>query len=239
MSDPFANLKTLDNADLTASSEWCADLQMPFDDEPDFDELENPEIHPHKRIGGDAALIRRPTRRLFVDYRANPDAFRHLKRLPKDGESLHGIISGKYALFDLIPALLERTGETIADLIIATLGFSKQNGADLCQMLDDRQVKRAALVCSHYFAKTSKPIYDIVIPELLKRRQRVVAMRSHCKLLVIRMSGGGRYVVESSANLRSCVNVEQFVMTRCPKLYAFHRRWLEREILADSRKAAT
>lgn len=57
-----------------------------------------------------SALIRTPSRRLFHDYRANPAADRHLDHYPKAGETLHGVISGKYALWELVPALIERTG---------------------------------------------------------------------------------------------------------------------------------
>ena len=240
MADPLANVPTLDvsglagpdrwAADVAEFEEWTAELPEPDDDTPDFDLAANPEVDVAARLAGDRSHLRRPVRRLFVDYRANPDAYRHLRRLPKDGESLHGIISGKYALFDLVAAIIERTGEDVSDLYLATLGFSKQNGADLIGMLEARQVRRVSLVCSYYFQKTSPNIYDAVVPELLKRRQRVKAVRSHCKLIVARMTGGARYVCESSANLRSCVNIEQFVLSRCGKLYAFHRRWLE-EIL--------
>ena len=236
MADPFAGLKPIDPASLpryadwtgglTSFADWTADLQ-PFDDDAAFADPANPEINPRAGLPADRAMVRRPTRRLFVDYRANPDAFRHLKRLPKEGESLHGVISGKYALFDLVPALIERTGEHIADLHLVTLGFSRQNGADLCGMLDGRQVRKATLLCSMYFKMTSGGIYDAVVPELLNRRQRVKAFRCHGKIILARMAGGARYVAESSANLRSCKNVEQFVLSRCPRLHRFHRRWIE------------
>jgi hypothetical protein len=230
MGNPLANLKAL-TIDAAGVDDWAAELAQPFDDLPDFDLKANPEIKPHLRIAGDQSYISTPTRRLFVDYRSNPDAYRHLKRLPKEGQSLHGLISGKYAAWDMVPAIIERTGDTIADLYIATLGFSRQNGADLCALLDDRRIRRVSLICSHYFKATSGPIYDAVIPELMKRGQRVVAMRSHCKIILARLKGGARYVLETSANLRSCVNVEQFVLTRCAKLYTRHRRWMEREVL--------
>jgi hypothetical protein len=231
MPDPFASLKPLDPAalaELPAADEIFEHLEQPWSDEPDFDTAAHPEIVPGKQLDRDRTFIRQPTRRLFVDYRSQPDAYRHLKRLPKIGQSLHGIISGRYALFDLVAALLERhPGQSIADLHLCTLGFSKQNGADLCGMLDERQVHRVTLICSHYFQKTSGGIYDAVVPELMKRRQRVLAFRTHCKILLARMTGGARYTIESSANLRSCKNLEQFVLTHCPKLHHFHRGWLE------------
>jgi hypothetical protein len=243
---PFAELKPIDPATLArytdwagrlaAFEDWTADLE-PFDDDAAFDDPAHPEINPRAGLPADRSMLRTPTRRLFVDYRANPDAFRHLKRLPKEGQSLHGVISGKYALFDLVPAILERTGDTIADLYLVTLGFSKQNGADLCGMLDGRQVRRSTLLCSMYFQQTSPGIYDAVIPELLKRKQRVKAFRCHGKIILARMKGGARYVVESSANLRSCKNVEQFALHRCTRLYAFHRRWVEDVVTGKTRAA--
>ncbi|HEV7299221.1 MAG TPA: hypothetical protein VGN72_07645 [Tepidisphaeraceae bacterium] len=232
--DPFAQVRSLDAAalqDIASVDDIGKDLLQPWGDEPDFDTESHPEIDVAAKLSADRAMIRTPSRRLFLDYRSNPDAYRHLKRLPKEGQSLHGIISGRYALFDLVPALLERhKGEAIADLYLATLGFSKQNGADLCGMLDERHVRRVSLLVSYYFEKTSNGIYDAVVPELLKRGQRVKAIRTHCKLIVVRMTGGARYVCESSANLRSCQNIEQFVLTRCPRLYAFHRRWMVQEV---------
>lgn len=242
---PTAGLRTLDASKLAAVDAWGGPLEelaawadeipIAFDEDPSFDANENPEIDTQKRLAADLAYRRRATRRLFVDWRANSDAYRHLRRLPREGESLHGIISGKYALWEMVPALLERhKGERIEALYLATLGFSKQNGADLADLLAGGQVRRAALICSHYFKSTSAGIYDLVIPDLIARGVRVLAMRTHCKLILARMSGGARYVAESSANLRSCVNVEQFVLTRCPKLYQFHRRWLEREILGSN-----
>lgn len=197
------------------------------DDVPRFDLDANPEIDTAVRLDADRALIRAPSKRLLVDWRSNPDAYRHLAIVPQEGETLHGVISGKYALAELIPALIERTGQPIADLTIATLGFSKANGADLLALLDGGQIGTLFFVCSYYFKSTSTPIYDAVIPTLLARGQRVLSMRNHAKMILARMADGSCYSVESSANMRSSVNVETFVMTRDPTLYAFHREWLE------------
>jgi hypothetical protein len=226
MADPFANLKSLTDVELVDIS-TVGGLVQPFDDVPEFDPDANPEVDTAARLSGDRRHVRTPTRRLFRDYRSNPDAFRHLDPLPAAGESLHGVISGKYALFDLVAAIIERTGQNLSHLYLCTLGFSKQNGADLCGFLDAGQVGRVTLVCSHYFEKTSANIYDVVVPELVKRGQRVLAMRSHTKMLLARTADGTCYVCESSANLRSCVNIEQFVLTNCPDLYAFHQTWIE------------
>ena len=225
MTDPFADLQPLPLAELCALD--LSDLAQPWTDVPDFNKSANPEIDAAIRLDGDRRHLSAPTRRLFVDYRSNPDAYRHLDPLPKSGESLHGIISGKYALMELIPAIIERSGQAIEELHLTTLSFSVQNGADLCSLIDSGHVKRLSLIISYYFQSTSKPIWDAVVPELLKRGQRVLGMRNHSKTILARMTDGTCYVIESSANLRSCVNVEQFVMTSDPELHAFHRSWME------------
>lgn len=69
------------------------------------------------------------------------------------------------------------------------------------------------------------------MPQLLERRQRVLAMRIHAKLILARMSRGTRYVIDSSANLRSCKNVETFNLHRSPDLYRFHTAWIEDELM--------
>lgn len=51
-------------------------------------------------------------------------------------------------------------------------------------------------------------------------------MRCHAKLLMFSFEGGPELAFESSANLRSCKNLEQFVLTHSPELVAWHRAWM-------------
>ena len=232
MADPFAHIPSMTalNGDLPNLDAMLDELQQPYDDAPEYG-TDNPEINTQLRLQGDRRHVRTPTRRLFVDYRANMEAYRHIDPLPAEGESLHGVISGKYALWELVPALIEQAGN-IEDLCIATLGFSKQNGADMIGLLDGGEVGRLTLIPSHYFKSTSGDIYDAVVPPLLERGQKVFAIRNHAKLILAKMQDGSCYVVESSANMRSCVNVETFVLTRDPDLYRFHVDWIEDEVVA-------
>lgn len=59
-----------------------------------------------------------------------------------------------------------------------------------------------------------------------RRRQRVAAARTHAKIIGMRMADGRAFVIESSANLRSCRNIEQFVMTQSRSLFDFHEGWM-------------
>jgi hypothetical protein len=231
MKDPFANLPTLDTSKLPTMEDITGRLKQ-MDDVPSFDPTADPEVDIHAALQGDRVHMQTPTRRLFVDYRANPDAYKHLATLPAPGESLHGVISGKYALFELIAAIIERTGSAIEHLTLATLSFSKNNASELLGMLDGGHIDRVSLLVSYYFKSTNREIYDSLVPELRRRGHKVLAMRTHCKITLARMKNGTCYVAESSANLRSSKNVEQFVLTNCPDLYQFHYDWINGELLA-------
>lgn len=231
--DPFANLRMLDAAalaELTSADDIGACLSQPFDDVPVFG-ADDTEVDVSAGLSRDHSHIRAATRRLFVDYRSNPDALKHLDVIPSEGETLHGVISGKYAAWDMIPALIERTGNGIEELHIATLSYSKQNSAELLGLLDDGHIRRVSLIISYFFKAQNRPLYDTLVPPLRQRGHRVLAMRTHAKMALARMSDGTCYTIEGSANLRSCKNVEQFAMTRCSNLYAFHRGWMEDELL--------
>ena len=49
--------------------------------------------------------------------------------------------------------------------------------------------------------------------ELTTRGPRVVAMLTHAKVVLIETTDGRDFVVESSANLRSCSSIEQITVT--------------------------
>lgn len=224
------NLKSLTTLDCRGALD-VSRLKQPWDDTPDL--KADPTCDPARKLDADKAHWRTATARSFADLRTRPEAIRHLERLPEAGESLHAIISGTYALWDLVPAIIERSGQRIDALHIATLSFSTANAKDLLDLLDAGQIGTAALLVSHYFKATNQSIYDYLIPQLVRRGQKVLAMRTHCKLLLVALADGRRFTVESSANLRSCKNIEQFVMTQDQGLYQFHRDWMEKLLCPD------
>jgi hypothetical protein len=247
MKNAPANLPQLDTAGLTdtaawtdqlaAANDWAAGLAQPFTDAPTFDaQGADPEVDVNAALPADKKFVRAASRRLFRDYRADANAFKHIDPLPKAGQTLHGVISGKYAMWQMTPALIEVTGLKIADLYLATLSYSRQNAEELLGLLDAGQVKRCTLLVNYFFKAQNREIYDALVPELLNRGHRVLSMRTHAKISLYQMARGPRYVVESSANLRSCKNIEQFSLTRCPRLYAFHRSWIEDELFKPRRK---
>jgi hypothetical protein len=107
------------------------------------------------------------------------------------------------------------------------LSFNKQNAADILNLFDSGDVAEINLIISYYYKSTSREIYDLLIPPLRERGQKALAIRNHAKLLLAEMDDGTRYTVETSANLRSSVNIEQFAMSRDDELFGFHAAWMD------------
>jgi hypothetical protein len=166
---------------------------------------------------------------LFADWTTRQAAAtEHLRKLPKPNQSLHVITGGDYNGTDIIPAVIRLDGATCAkQCYLTTLSFSETNVKLLATMLDSGQIKRLALVCSYYFARASKAIYELAERELVPRGVRLLHTRCHCKITLLALDTGRRYVIETSANARSCICLEQLTLTQDAALFQFHRRWIE------------
>jgi hypothetical protein len=182
---------------------------------------------PH--LDGDRRFVRRNHKANLRDARQAKTAAEAIGQLPAPDESVHLVISGRFALWDMVPGLLKMTAATIDALHLVTLGFSKRNVSALCDLVDVGAIGKAWLLCSHYFSKTSAPTYDFAAEQLAKRPDRMsfLSVRTHAKLVVIALGDGRRFTIESSANLRSCKNIEQASLFGCPALYDFHRAWID------------
>lgn len=175
----------------------------------------------------DPSHARRAHRRTHLRMLRVANAAKALHRLPEAGESVHVIMRGNYNSWDLVPAVLRLSEPaTIATLNICTLGFNQQNAEQLIAMLDDGQVARCTFICSHYYRSVEADVYDRLYADMTSRGHQCLAMRCHAKLLLFEMTDGRHYVIESSANLRSCRNIEQFVLTHHRGLLEFHRGWM-------------
>jgi len=227
MTDPFAHLQSLAVDELESID--LAELEQPWDDNPD---VAGVEVNTTIGLSDDRGYFRRPTTRTFADLRTRPEAVRHLERLPVEGEDFEAVISGRYALWDLIPAILEKIApQTIETLYIATLSFSASNAAEMLDLLDSDRIKSVGLLVSHYFKAQNKHLYDTLVPKLLERGHKVLAMRTHAKILLVTTTDGIKYAIRSSANLRSCKNCETFTMSRDAACHDFHQKWIAGELL--------
>ena len=170
---------------------------------------------------------RRVRRRVFRDERQlRQSAIELLRPLPKAGETLHMVLPGTFTPLDLVPALLEIIGQPADTLRLATLGFSNQNVDALAAMLDNKQIGSLFLLCSRYFSATSKVIFQHAVAELPRRGTKLLATRSHCKVMLVE-AGTDCWVLEGSGNLRSCVCLEQIALANDPELFRFHATWFD------------
>lgn len=172
-------------------------------------------------------ITRRVASRRFATLRQHQTALQHLDPLPRPGESLHGVTSGAYSAWSLATAIIELLRPAIVEqMTVATLGFNRQNADSLCQLLDAGAVRHVLLLVSDYFRSSDRTIFADIRRDLQARGQRVAIARSHAKLLLFQ-AGDKSIVLETSANLRSSVNWEQFCIADDPALLAFHRTWIE------------
>jgi hypothetical protein len=137
-----------------------------------------------------------------------------------------------------VTAVLDLSGEVIDRLHIATLGFSRRNIESMGRLMGEERIRELRLLCSHYFAGTSPHLYQLAVDELSRRPGAAfLSVRSHAKLLALRLQSGRVLTLESSANLRSCKNIEQLSIFGSPDLYAFHTGWMD-ELFTEGREHA-
>ena len=174
----------------------------------------------------------RVRRSRYSDATATDNAVAIIGKLPKPGEATHILTDGSYQGAAVIPAVLQLAGTHAAEVLIATLSFSKSNVDTLVELIDAKQVKRMAVLCSTYFRAGNEDAFDYGVETLGKRGVKVAAARSHMKITLLRV-GHDRFVIAGSANLRSCLAVEQIAITNDRGLYGFYRQAI-RHIMEQS-----
>lgn len=185
-----------------------------------------------------AVLRRRPTRRVFHDPDRTEKAKTALPGLPAAGETWHCLMTGAYDGFDLVDAMLAHAWPAkIRELRLATLGFNSANARRLLAMLDAGTVHRATMLVSLYYEADpkEKDICYLLSQELPARGGWYVATRSHAKVIAAEFVDGRHFIIESSANLRSCKALEQFTITHDAALYRWHAEWMEQAKANDQR----
>ncbi len=212
MNDPFSNLNCIDLDGL----------------QPVFDELVGLEKDAGREWVGDRRHVRRTDKAVMLDARRLQNAVEHIGRLPEPGEAFHLVTAKRYSLWHVVKSVLHFAApETIAYLGIATLGFSKTNLDELLVEIDIGRIGKVDFLFSVYFKSNERESCERLAHELTTRGQRVVAMLTHAKVLLLELTDGRSYVVESSANLRSCSSIEQIVLIHDVDLLDFHRQWID------------
>ena len=170
------------------------------------------------------------------DARKVGSAAKCIAALPIEGESVHMIVGQMFAGFDLLPAMLALSGaQAYGRLVLTTLGFNRDNLAQLALMLDLKQIdpRTLTVLCGDFFRRADAGLWDIGKLQASERGYGWRSYRNHTKLTLAQL-GRRFFVVESSANLRSCQNIEQFTLTQSRDLFDFHAGWID-EIWKDAK----
>jgi hypothetical protein len=172
-------------------------------------------------------IARKVTARRFARLEQLRAAVEALRPLPWPGEAIHGVTGTSFSGWMIAAAIVELLRPAPIDaMTICTLGFNRENARDLCGLLDSGAVRSVLLLVSDYFKSSDRTIFADIRQDLERRGQRVAIARSHAKLMLFD-AGERHIVVETSANLRSSMNVEQFSVADDPALLAFHRGWID------------
>lgn len=151
-----------------------------------------------------------------------------LTELPAPGEALHGLMTGRYDLTDLIEVLLDQIGP--ARLTVATLSFNRRNTVDMLAWMDAGKVTGLDLLCSAFFREHNGELFRAFRQDLHQRGGRLAAARNHCKVVALSFESGERFALEGSANLRTNSNREQFALIHDAGLYAWHDAWIREQV---------
>lgn len=195
----------------------------------DLDLIDLPDAHLDDTRGDDGQAMRITTRghrRSFRQLLQVANAAREIDRLPEPDETHHLIMSGNFNAWDVVPAMLKLADCPAHSLHIATLGFNKRNAAELLDLIDRQQIARVAFVCSCYFRDANKAEFKYLADGLIERGQQIAATRSHAKIIALKLTDGRTATTESSANLRSCRNLEQMTIHGSPDVQDFHAGWI-------------
>lgn len=183
-------------------------------------------------IDADRRHLSRVRRHRTRDSRVCDDAIAMLDPLPKAAEAVHIVMSGSFHAWSFVPALCQLFAPAVVDeLLVATLSYNQANADSLFELLDTGRVKRCTCLASLYFRDTDPAVWEHLERGLQKRGQRVGAARNHAKILAAATSDSRHYLIESSANLRSCNNIEQATCFNSRELFDFHAAWI-RDALA-------
>ena len=174
-------------------------------------------------------LRQRAIRADAIDARRFERATDALVRLPEPLEYIHIVTGQEFSGFDLLPAMLALSKADRFDaLTLTTLGFSARNLEHIDAMIEAGkvQVRTLRILCSDFFRRADRAIWQTGRAQADCRGYGFRSTRNHTKLILSNICGR-HFVVESSANLRSCANLEQFTITQSKDLFEFHNGWLD------------
>ncbi len=139
------------------------------------------------------------------------------------------ILAGTFIFGDFIQAVVAAYGP--AKVKLSTLSYSAENVDALWTSFQDGHIESLDFITSDFFYSHYRDtLWKMLVTNLPRERCRYAVAGSHAKVCVIH----GREhtcVIEGSANLRSCQNVEQVLISvDDAEAVRFHSKWIDRII---------
>jgi hypothetical protein len=178
----------------------------------------------------------RTKRRKYHDGRGQVAAAELIQRLPAKGETFHFILDGTFTLAVVIPVIQAHIGEP-CHLTVCTLGLNDAATDQLAAMLQAGTLAGLRLAFSSYFRASDPATASRAVEVLTKLGAAVAAERMHAKIQLWQpATKPDRYILETSANLRSCQCIEAAALTNDAGLFKFHDQWLTKFFQTNSIK---
>jgi len=201
-------------------------LGRDMDDLPDFD-INLTEGTIEKREAETVLKLKVKAEAKELIFMEKKDTFNKIiTSFPEPGEYYHIVNNAKYDFYTILPCIIDRRGP-IEDCYVSTWTMNRNNTLDIMKQLDGGKIKNIGVLTGLFFKRRETAVYSQLMTGLLKRGQRFVAFKNHCKVLLAKTKND-YLVIEGSANFTSNPRLEQYVFTNNKKLFEFHKQWMEK-----------
>ncbi len=154
---------------------------------------------------------------------------KEIMELPKENEIYHCITMNAFNAFTFIPFILEK--EIIEKMIVSTYAISLVVIKSIEKFMKKEKIKECFILISDVIVKRKQYIINQLKVEASKNKKfHWNYCKTHAKVTLIKTKDN-YYVIEGSGNFNQNSQIEQYVIANNKKLYEFHKKWIDTEIL--------
>ena len=169
----------------------------------------------------------KPIKQKFVKYSNAEKLARDLKI--GAGERANVIVNGKFEFGDFIEAFIIENNAKVVDMTVSTLSYSQNNIDSFGNLVYANRLDKLNIIVSHYFYAHNRGALNYAYEELDTENCdfQIAVAEIHTKSCIFETSGGKKFVLHGSANLRSSGSIEHFTIEENPELYDFHKEFYD------------
>src|SRR5436309_2091003 len=106
--------------------------------------------------------------------------------LPGEGERVHGLITTRFCVMDMLEAIIGELG-TIREMAVGTLSYSRANADTLGKWIAAKTVGRLDLLVSSFFRRHNKGLFEDVRSMFADAGPdfQIAARRNHAKIVAM------------------------------------------------------